>query len=155
MHRNRQALVCIIVFAALANAQTPEGRRYITLPPHSQPSFPPVLLWDKGSYASWVPDETEIQSLEANISQISELKIRGYESTRLRIEYPEKYHRQYVGVKHNGKRRIYINAFCDDPPPSNWRSRMYVVIDGATGYWHAFYDPETKSFSDLTINGRA
>ena len=152
MYKNQQALVCIVVLATLANAQAPEVLRYVTLPPHSQASVAPVLLWDKGSYASWVPNEMEIQGLEANLSQISELKIRGYESTRLRIEHPEKYFRQYVGVKHNGKRRIYINAFCDDPPPSDWRSRLYVVIDGDIGYWHAFYDPDTKFFSDLTIN---
>ena len=132
-----------------------EVRRYVTLPAHSQASVPPVLLWDKGSYASWVPNQIEIQDLEANLSRISELKIRGYESTSLRIENPEKYFRQYVGVKHNGKRRIYINAFLDDSPPSDWRSHLYVVIDGDMGYWHGFYDPDTKSFSDLTINARA
>jgi hypothetical protein len=155
MYKNQQALVCIVVFATLTNAQAPEVRRFVTLPPHSQASIAPVLLWDKGSYASWVPNEMEIQGLEANLSQISELKIRYYESTSLRIEHPEKYFRQYVGVKHNGKRQIYINAFCDDPPPSDWRSRLFVVIDGATCDWQAFYDPDTKSFSDLTINARA
>jgi len=155
MNKSRQGLICIVAFAALANAQAPEVRRYVTLSPHSQASIAPVLLWDRGSYASWVPNETEIQSLEAELTQISELKIRGYESTRLRIEHPETYFGQYVGVKHNGKRRIYINAFCDDPPPSDWRSLLYVAVDGATCDWHAFYDPDTKSFSDLTINARA
>jgi hypothetical protein len=113
------------------------------------------LLWDKGSYASWTPSQADIEAVEERIPQISGLKIRFYESTPLRIENPERYFRQYVGVTHNGKRQIYINAFCDDPPPSDWRSRLYVVIDGATGYWHVFYDPDTKTFSDLTINARA
>ena len=63
--------------------------------------------------------------------------------------------RQYVGVRHHGVHRIYVNAFRDDPPPSDWKKRMYVVIDGATSYWHAFYDPETGTFSELTINPRA
>ena len=87
--------------------------------------------------------------------QVAELKIRGWEATNIRIDHPDKYFRQYVGVRHRGKRQIYINAFCDDRPPSDWRTRFYVVIDGATCDWHAFYDPGTKTFSDLTINGRA
>ncbi len=141
--------------AVMSSAQVPMVQRYVVLPHHSQALTPPVLLWDRGSYASWVPSDAEIQILEANIPRISELKIRFYEATPLRIEHPERYFRQYVGVKHNGKRRIYINAFCDDPPPLDWRSRLYVVIDGATGYWHAFYDPDTGTFSDLTVNARA
>lgn len=152
---NRQVLGCSIIFAALANAEAPNVRRYTVLPPHSQGSFAPVLLWDRGSYASWVPSSAEIQTLEANLAQVSELKIRFYESTPLRVAHPEMYFRQYVGVRHNGKRRIYINAFRDDPPPANWQSRLYVVIDGATSYWHAFYDPETRTYSELTINARA
>jgi hypothetical protein len=86
--------------------------------------------------------------------QVTGLKIRGYETTPIRIDHPDKYFRQYVGVRHHGKRQIYVNAFCFDPPP-DWRKRFYVVIDGDLGFWHAFYDPETKTFSDLTINPRA
>jgi hypothetical protein len=73
--------------------------------------------------------------------QISRLKIKGWESTAIRIEHPDKYYRQYIGVTHGGKRRICINAFCVDPPPSDWRRRLYVVSDGATCFWQAFYDP--------------
>jgi hypothetical protein len=115
----------------------------------------PVLLWDKGSYASWNPRLPDIGDLEIKLSGISALKIRGYESTNLRIEHPEKYFRQYIGVRHRGKHQIYINAFIDDPPPSNWQRTFYVVIDGGMGCWHAFYDPKTKTFSELTINPRA
>ena len=151
----RKALLCVILYSAFAHSQTAEMQRYVVLRQRSQGAIPPNLLWDHGSYGSWVPSDEEIRTLEANLAHIANLKIRFYESTPLRIEHPETYFRQYVGVMHNGKRRIYVNAFGDDPPPANWRSRLYVVIDGATGYWHAFYDPETQSFSDLTINARA
>jgi hypothetical protein len=151
----RHALICIVFFSTLASAQAPQAQHYAVLPPHSQSSLPPILLWDKGSYASWTPSQSDIADLESKLPQISELKIRGYESVNIRIEHPEEYFRQYVGVKHNGRREIYINAFQDDPPPPDWRTRLYVVIDGEIGYWHAFYDPNTKTFSDLTINPRA
>lgn len=139
----------------MAPAQVPEALHYVVLPPHSQAAFAPVLLWDKGSYASWAPSQADLENLEASLSQISELKIRGYESSGFRIEHPDKYFRQYIGVRHRGKRRIYVNAFIDDPPPPYWRTRLYVVIDGAASCWHAFYDPDTKTFSELTINPRA
>ena len=151
----RCALICIVLLSALAAGQAPQGQRFVILPPQSQATIPPVVLWDKGSYASWTPSQTDIEGLESRLSQISRLKIRGWESTPIRIDHPEKYFRQYVGVKHNGKREIYINAFDDDPPPQDWRTRLYVVSDGDIGYWHAFYDPDTKIFSDLTINYRA
>ncbi len=155
MTMNRHALICIVLFSTLVPAQLPQVQRYAVLPPHSQATILPVLQWDKGSYASWTPSQTDIEGLESKLSQISELKIRSWESTSIRIEHPEKYFRQYVGVKHHGKREIYINAFDDDPPPPGWRTRLYVVVDGDIGYWHAFYDPDTKTFSDLTINARA
>lgn len=155
MFMNRYILRWAMIFAATASAQAPVVQRYVLLPPHSQASISPVLLWDKGSYSSWTPSNAEMESLEKNLPEIAALKIRYYKSTPLRIEHPERYFRQYVGVRHNGKRRIYINAFCDDPPPSDWRSRLYVVVDGATCYWQAFYDPDTKTFSNLTINARA
>jgi len=151
----RQALTWLALFASLASAQAPSVPRYTILPPHSQANFLPVLLWDKGSYARWTPSDTEIQSLESNLSQIASLKIRFYESTPLRIEHPEEYFRQYIGVRHKGKRRIYVNAFREDSPPPDWQSRFYVVIDGGTSVWHAFYDPESGTFTDLTINPRA
>src|SRR6185437_990222 len=145
----------VLLLCTLLPAQTPAVERYVALPSHSQLSIPPVLMWDKGSYASWTPSQADIEGVEQRISHISELKIRGLEATSARIEHPDKYFRQYVGVRHSGKRRIYINAFCVDPPPSDWRKRLYVVYDGATCFWQAFYDPSAGTFSDLTINPRA
>jgi hypothetical protein len=76
-------------------------------------------------------------------------------SSNIRIEHPEQWLRQYIGVSPRKQRRIYINAFCDNQPPSDWRDHLYTVIDGATCYWQALYDPVPKTFSNLTINARA
>jgi hypothetical protein len=135
-------------------AQTPQGQRYVVLSSNSESKFPPRLAWDQGSYGSWKPSSEDIQSVEISLYRISEMNIAGW-PPQVRIEHPERYFRQYVGVSNRGERRIYINAFCDDPPPSDWRKRLHVVIDGATCYWQALYDPATKTFSNLTINARA
>jgi hypothetical protein len=75
-------------------------------------------------------------------------------SSEIHIDHPERYFRQYEPVLRAGKKLLYLNAFCDEPPPNYWRKRLVIVADGATCYWQAFYDPERKSFSLLAINSR-
>jgi hypothetical protein len=135
-------------------AQAPQEQRFVVLPSHSVPTISARVMDDVDSHGSWEPATADIEGLERSLSRVSELKVTGWTS-KTRIEHPERYFRQYIGVSHRNQRRIYINAFCDDPPPSDWRSHLYVVVDGATCYWQALYDPSTKSFSNLTINARA
>ena len=91
------------------------------------------------------------------------------------------YFRQYVGVIHDGRRFIYLNAFPadsirddaefykqmkarNDPAlaawPSNfsehhWREHAVMVCDGGNVYWGVEYDPLTKQFLNLDENGEA
>ncbi len=56
------------------------------------------------------------------------------------------------------QRRIYINAFCDNHRTFRLAGAIictHRLIDGATCFWPAVYDPVTKTFSNLTINARA
>jgi hypothetical protein len=103
---------------------------------------------------SWSPTEANLDTLDANISQISNMKIYGWDS-RIHIDHPEQYFRQYIAVLVDDKEKIFVNAFCDKEPPSNWHDRLFLVIDGATCYWQVLYDPATKQFSNLRINARA
>ena len=135
-------------------AQAPQEPRFVVLPSRSVPNISARVMHDVDSYGSWEPSTAEIDGLEARLAQVSALKITGW-SSNIHIEHPERYFRQYVGVSHLKQRRIYVNALCDDPPPSDWRTHFYVVIDGATCNWQVLYDPATKTFSNLTINARA
>ena len=132
--------------------QASQEQRYLVLRSRSVPTIPACYMCDVDSYGSWEPSKAEIDGLEAGLSSITEIK--GWPS-KVQIEHPERYFRQYIGVSHRDQRLVYINAFCDDAPPPDWRSHLYLVIDGATCYWQALYDPATKSFSNLTINARA
>ena len=71
------------------------------------------------------------------------------------VDHPASYFRQYLPVRQENRKLIYVNAFCDEKPPVYWRTRLFVVVDGATCYWQALYDPSTKTYSHLTINARA
>lgn len=101
----------------------------------------------------WAPPKEDIESLETNLSQVTGLNAKGWNAI-IRIEHPEQYFRQYVGVVRSGQKLIYVNDFCETQPPLDWR-RLYVVDDGATCFWQALYDPTARKFSHLTINARA
>jgi hypothetical protein len=96
----------------------------------------------------------DLDGLETNLSQISNLEIYGWGS-KIHIEHPDQYFRQYAAVLVVGKREIFVNAFCDAEPASDWRNHLVIVYDGDICYWQAPYDPLTQQFSNLRINARA
>jgi hypothetical protein len=142
----------LLLVASTAAGQ--QDQRYIVLPQSAGKLGSTRLFGDGTQLGSWMPSQADIEGLEANLSQISALAETGWKSTR-HIETPDRYYRQYIGATVHRKRLIYVNAFCDDPPLPDWKIRLLVVADGWTCYWQAFYDPVTKQFSNLTINGRA
>ncbi|MGD0902786.1 MAG: hypothetical protein ABR924_07575 [Terracidiphilus sp.] len=106
---------------------------------------------------AWEPTKADIDGLEANLHQISDLSRRSA-SPSLRIEHPENYIRQYVGVLQAGKKRIFVYASCgfngNQPPPSPfWRDHLIFVSDGGNCVWQSLYDPSSKTFLELRING--
>lgn len=133
--------------------QAQQSERYVLLPNREAKSIPARRPGEAFNKTDWKPTAADIAGLEGSLPQIRELKAEGWNS-KVRIDHPEKYFRQYVAVSVSGANLIYVNAFCDEPPPS-WHHRVYIVADGATCYWQALYDPATKTFSRLTINARA
>jgi hypothetical protein len=65
----------------------------------------------------------------------------------------DRYARQYFGVSWKGRRLLYINCLPADR--SGWRARLLFVEDGGESFFHLVYDPESREFSGLSINGEA
>jgi hypothetical protein len=64
--------------------------------------------------------------------------------------------RQYVPViNSDGQKVIWINFFCDDWGSENWKSDIMFVLDGGNCYFNLKVNLETKTYSDLSINGYA
>jgi len=107
---------------------------------------------------TWEPSKADIEGLESNLHQISDLSRKG-EFSWMRIEHPENYFRQYVGVLQSGQKRIYVNAFCGfnngNLAPQYWRKRLVIILDGGNCVWHSLYDNTSKTFLELSINGIA
>ena len=138
-------LLLILILVLTAHSQPQQEQRYVLLPPSAA-----RMIANQGT---WKPTQADIDGAEASIAQIASLKAQGW-SAAIRIDHPEKYFRQYVPIIRAGKKSIYVNAFCDEPP-TDWRSQLVIVADGATCFWQALYDPATKTYSTLTINARA
>lgn len=103
---------------------------------------------------TWHPSMLDIYGLEASLPQVSWLKAEnGPTDSHIRIDHPERYFRQYIGVIQKGRKLIYVNAFWDDIAVSYWRERLVIIMDGGTCCWQALYDPTSSTFITLRING--
>lgn len=105
---------------------------------------------------SWEPTVADIEGLEANLVQVPALSENVAGSTR-HIDKPDQYFRQYLAVVQHGKRWIFVNSLCriDEHDSDAWRKHLEMIDDGGECYWQAWYDPATRRFSNLLVNGVA
>jgi hypothetical protein len=104
---------------------------------------------------TWQPSETEIREMETRFPQIRKLRVKECCIRGAQIENPEKYYMQYIGIVIDDKKLIYINAFASsDEPGEVWKENAVIICDGGTA-WGVLYDPKTRKFYDLAINGVA
>ncbi len=143
--RTRKLMLVGILLFLVTSAQAQRKEHFVLLPARAAAG-----IADRGT---WQPTKEDLNGAEANLWQISGLKAEGWHSD-IRIDHPKKYFRQYVAIILGSQKRIYINAFCNEQALSYWRDRLVVVSDGGTCFWQAMYDPATKKFSNLRINGR-
>jgi len=101
----------------------------------------------------WEPTTADIDSIEKQLSKVSYLrgKLKG---SPTRSSDPSYYYRQYVGVVVARQKLIYINAFCEEHPPSYWQQRLVDVCDGGCN-WGVLFDPATGEFSRFGSNAIA
>lgn len=149
-------LVAYFAFVLLVLAtQSQSDQRYVVLPQSAGKTDSKWLFGDSVRLGTWTPTKPDIDGIEANLSQISNMEPQGWAS-KVSIEHPERYYRQYIGMTDPQQRKwIYVNAFCEEPPPPDWKTRLIIVVDGGPCFWQAFYDPATQKFSNLMINARA
>lgn len=143
--------------AAVRTSPPVPARGHVLLPGSElNPYVQYYLVNPRAGVQGWQPSQADIDDLEANLDQISSLKERGGNPSR-RIESPDQYFRQYLGVLISDKKRIFVNAtrrFMGDDE-SEWHRHLVVIVDGGKCYWRAYYDPITHQFSNLMINAVA
>jgi len=63
------------------------------------------------------------------------------------------YARQYVSFQVEGKRKIYGNFFPASLARSHPKGQAVVICDGGASFWGIVYDPGSKKFEQLEMNG--
>jgi len=102
---------------------------------------------------TWQPSKEELKEMESRFAEIRKLTVQECCVTGARITDPEKYYMQYAGIVLDGKKLIYINAIPGEPGDF-WKEQAVVICDGGNA-WGVLYDPKTKKFYSLAINGVA
>ena len=158
--RRWKLAVASLALLLITNALGQQAQRFVLLPASEAKAV--AAEYPKSGPKSitgvWEPTQADIDGLESNLHQISELSRKG-KSPWMQIEHPESYFRQYVGVLQDGQKRIYVNAFCgfnggQPPQTPYWKNHLYIIYDGGSCVWRAMYDLSSKTFLELSVNGR-
>lgn len=103
---------------------------------------------------TWEVPEAVVAQLEADLPKLSRLRasccIRG-----LRFRRPEELFRQYLGIVLDGRRVVYVNFFRGGESFPHGQERAVQLCDGGDYFWGAIYDPVSRRFSQLMVNGVA
>ena len=160
-------LLCVMGFAL---------RRFVVQPMPAVKAYVPPARWTLRIYLppEAIKDEQyfeydgkpraihgwQVHVADANdalrhLDQIEQMDAPGW-GDRIHIQHPEEYSLQFLGIDAEGRKRVFVNAFCGIVGDRDeWQTHLAIVADGGTCFWHVTYDPATSKFSDLEINGRA
>jgi hypothetical protein len=105
--------------------------------------------------ATWQPDQTAINSLEADLARLHRLRAEGCCILGASVGDVNRYYRQYVGIVSGGRRLIYVNAYAADESTRLESKPVNDWCDGGDAFWGVLYDVETRRFSELAFNGIA
>lgn len=101
----------------------------------------------------FTPTAADIEALEAGV--VTHLVAAAPpESPELWKKVPS-YVRQYAGIFRDGKKLVLVSFLCDGDEDDDWKTSPVVVDDGGDCFFRLLYEPATKAFSGLTINGDA
>lgn len=97
--------------------------------------------------------ERDVAAVEAALPDaIAASTVPGAPEVRTRLG---EYVRQYVGVRRDGGRLVYVNAFCDPAATTAPDRQPVFVADGGACFWQALVDPQRGELVSLAVNGEA
>lgn len=103
----------------------------------------------------WTPAKYDILALEDGVNAFLQANPDRFYSEGAPVwERLDGYNRQYVGIILDDRKIVYANFFCDSVG-TDWRKDFVFVLDGGDCYFQFKYDPVSKEFFDLQVNGEA
>lgn len=123
-----------VIFSAEQTAV--QGRRYLELP---------------APY--WTPAVSDVAELEAKLPAF--LRSSGAPRADAVMANLDRSKRQYLGYSLDGRKRIFVNGFCDgySGQGTSWQTHLVVVLDGGPCFYQIHYDVQTATFAGLSVNG--
>jgi hypothetical protein len=99
----------------------------------------------------WTPETRQVMALEKILPEHIE---KNTSKNRKPIRDISTYKRQYLGITHNGKKQIYVNAFCEAhwSRTSEWQSKFVYALGGGNCFFKLRYDPVTNEILNFEIN---
>jgi hypothetical protein len=137
----------------------------VVLPPDS---WPGMQRWCSRSGPAltgyWRPDPEIISAVDAALAPALAAALARQSGERSPSPSVADYHRQYIGIRANGRRAVYVNGFHRSyvenlqrarPGSANaWQTRLVTVCDGGRSFFGAEYDAQTGRIGDIHFNGR-
>jgi hypothetical protein len=120
-------------------------------------ALPPtiVILPTAPSAGGWAPDEAMVLEAEKALPAYLRAANGGPGSSRKEaqeiLSRYTAYRRQYSGLTIDGRRVLVVNAFC--AWTGDWRRHPVMVLDGGSCFFQAWFDPKTRKFTLLSVNG--
>ncbi|HEY5851927.1 MAG TPA: hypothetical protein VIT62_14325 [Lysobacter sp.] len=108
--------------------------------------------WHDVPGGSWTPGLPDIEAAKA---QIEPYVRRQAQLSHQTLPPWDSYTFQYQGQDFQGRKIIYVNAFCNDHFVNPAGTGMVVVFDGGPCFFQAFWDPLNKIFLTVLFNGQA
>ncbi|MBU8976388.1 hypothetical protein JI752_009585 [Lysobacter sp. MMG2] len=107
--------------------------------------------WLTLSGGSWRPSAQDVAEARAQLEP--------YVARQARLEGEalppwNTYRFQYRGQELNGKKVIFVNAFCS-APPDLVVTEVVEAYDGGPCYFRAYWDPAEKIYLSVLFNGHA
>ena len=119
---------------------------------------------------TWEPSKADIEKMESKFSEIKKLEVKDCCIRGAKVNNPEDYYMQYVGIVLGTKKLFYISAISTNSPVAHsvetmdgkiiaeekpdvyWKKHAIMICDGGNA-WGVLYEPATGKFFDLAING--
>ena len=101
---------------------------------------------------TWKPSAEEIKEMESRLGDIRKLKVLECCMIGAKVSDPESDYLQYAGIVVKRKKLIYINGISRSDPGASWKEKAVVICDGGNA-WGVLYNPRTRKFFGLAMNG--
>lgn len=111
-------------------------------------------MWIRVEGGFWQPSDKVLSKIKIHLEPYMRAQEKVFGRS---IKKWDTYHFQYQGQEENGRKYVYINAFCDlhHLKGVKLNKGMVFVHDGGGCFFHLKYDPIADKFYEAIINGEA